>query len=60
MAPGTKRKTGWNAQVRRKGYTDVQAIEIVRQVAPDTWTNCVNQVFQTEIGFPAITTSLAA
>ena len=41
--------------VRVTGYTDAQVIEIVQHVALNTWTNYVNEVFQTEIDFPVVT-----
>ncbi|WP_295631005.1 peroxidase-related enzyme [Novosphingobium sp.] len=46
--------------VKAAGYTDAQVIEIVQHVALNTWTNYVNEVFQTEIDFPVVKASLAA
>ena len=48
------------AAVRLAGYTDAQIIEIVQHVALNTWTNYFNEVFQTEIDFPAVTARKAA
>jgi uncharacterized peroxidase-related enzyme len=42
------------AAVKLAGYTDAQVIEIVAHVALNTWTNYFNEVFQTEIDFPAV------
>lgn len=47
------------AAVRSAGYSDAQIIEIVQHVALNTWTNYFNEVFATEIDFPAVT-ALAA
>jgi len=46
--------------VRAAGYTDAQVIEIVQHVALNTWTNYVNEVFKTDIDFPAVTARKAA
>lgn len=46
--------------VRNAGYTDGQIVEIVQHVALNTWTNYFNNVFQTEIDFPAVTSRSAA
>jgi uncharacterized peroxidase-related enzyme len=48
------------AAVKRAGYTDAQAIEIVLHVALNTWTNYVNEVFKTEIDFPVVEPRQAA
>jgi len=42
------------AAVRQAGYSDAELIEIVQHVALNTWTNYFNEVFQTEIDFPAV------
>lgn len=41
------------AAVRAAGYDDAQVVEIVAHVALNVLTNYVNEVFQTEIDFPA-------
>jgi len=46
--------------VKLAGYTDAQIVEIVQHVALNTWTNTFNNVFQTEIDFPVVTTRKAA
>ena len=46
--------------VRGAGYTDAQLIEIVQHVALNTWTNYVNEVFKTDIDFPAVAARDAA
>jgi uncharacterized peroxidase-related enzyme len=46
--------------VRAAGYTDAQIIEIVQHVALNTWTNYFNEVFNTEIDFPAVHARKAA
>jgi len=46
--------------VRLAGHTDAQVIEIVQHVALNTWTNYVNEVFKTDIDFPAVTARSAA
>lgn len=48
------------AAVKSAGYSDAQVIEIVQHVALNSWTNYVNNVFQTEIDFPVVTASAAA
>jgi uncharacterized peroxidase-related enzyme len=45
--------------VKLAGYDDAQVIEIVLHVALNTLTNYVNEVAQTEVDFPAVS-SLAA
>ena len=47
------------AAVRLAGYTDAQIIEIVQHVALNSWTNYFNNVFQTDIDFPAVNASAA-
>ena len=42
------------------GYDDAQAIEIVAHVALNTLTNYVNEVFATDVDFPAAAPLLAA
>jgi uncharacterized peroxidase-related enzyme len=46
--------------VRLAGYTDAQVIEIVQHVALNSWTNYVNEVFQTDIDFPVVAARKAA
>lgn len=48
------------AAVRAAGYTDAQIVEIVQHVALNTWTNYFNEVFGTEIDFPAVEARKAA
>lgn len=48
------------AAVKAAGYSDAQVIEIVQHVALNTWTNFFNEVFQTEIDFPAVAPRQAA
>ena len=48
------------AAVKAAGYSDAQTIEIVAHVALNTWTNIFNEVFQTEIDFPAVAPQRAA
>ncbi|MFN7023603.1 MAG: carboxymuconolactone decarboxylase family protein [Pseudorhizobium sp.] len=48
------------AAVKDAGYSDEQIIEIVQHVALNTWTNYFNNVFRTEIDFPAVTSWAAA
>jgi uncharacterized peroxidase-related enzyme len=48
------------AAVKQAGYTDAQVIEIVAHVALNSWTNYFNEVFQTEIDFPAVAPRRAA
>jgi uncharacterized peroxidase-related enzyme len=40
--------------VQQAGYTDEQVVEIVTHVALNTLTNYINEVFKTEIDFPAV------
>ena len=40
--------------VKRAGYDDAQVIEIVLDVALNTWTNFINVVGKTEIDFPVV------
>jgi alkylhydroperoxidase family enzyme len=46
--------------VKEAGYDDGQVIEIVLNVALNTWTNYVNEVAKTEIDFPRVTIRKAA
>jgi uncharacterized peroxidase-related enzyme len=46
--------------VKLAGYDDAQVIEIVLHVALNTWTNYINEVAQTDIDFPVVTTRKAA
>jgi uncharacterized peroxidase-related enzyme len=46
--------------VKTAGYSDAQIIEIVQHVALNSWTNYVNNVFETEIDFPVVTARAAA
>jgi uncharacterized peroxidase-related enzyme len=48
------------AAVRAAGYSDAAIIEIVQHVALNSWTNYVNNVFDTEIDFPAVPARAAA
>ncbi len=48
------------AAVKAAGYTDAQVIEIVQHVALNIWTNYFNEVFQTEVDFPAVDARKAA
>ncbi len=48
------------AAVKNAGYSDAQVIEIVQHVALNSWTNYFNNVFQTEIDFPVVTSRAAA
>jgi uncharacterized peroxidase-related enzyme len=48
------------AAVKSAGYSDAQIIEIVQHVALNSWTNYVNNVFETEIDFPVVTAKVAA
>ncbi|MBS0254794.1 MAG: peroxidase-related enzyme [Proteobacteria bacterium] len=48
------------AAVQQAGYSDAQIIEIVQHVALNVWTNTFNNVFQTEVDFPAVTAREAA
>ena len=46
--------------VRQAGYSDAEIIEIVLHVALNTLTNYINEVAETEIDFPVVTTRAAA
>ncbi len=46
--------------VRDAGYSDAELLEIVGHVALNVLTNYVNEVFGTEIDFPAVNASRAA
>lgn len=46
--------------VKLAGYDDAQVIEIVLHVALNTWTNYINEVANTDIDFPLVTTRKAA
>ncbi len=46
--------------VKLAGYSDAQVIEIVQHVALNTWTNYVNEVFNTDIDFPVVSARAAA
>jgi uncharacterized peroxidase-related enzyme len=46
--------------VKSAGYDDAQLIEIVLDVALNTWTNYINIVGQTEIDFPVVNARQAA
>jgi uncharacterized peroxidase-related enzyme len=46
--------------VRGAGYSDAEIIEIVAHVALNTLTNYINEVFGTEVDFPAVPVSQAA
>ena len=48
------------AAVKAAGYDDAQIVEIVLHVALNTLTNYVNEVFKTDIDFPAVTARKAA
>jgi uncharacterized peroxidase-related enzyme len=48
------------SSVRLAGYSDAQIIEIVQHVALNTWTNYFNEVFGTDIDFPAVQARKAA
>ncbi len=41
------------AKVRAAGYSDAEIVEIVTHVALNTLTNYINEVFETDIDFPA-------
>jgi len=41
------------AAVRAAGWTDAQVIEMVQDVALNTWTNYLNEVALTDLDFPA-------
>lgn len=40
--------------VRAEGYDDAEIIEIILNVALNTWTNYLNKVAETEIDFPVV------
>jgi uncharacterized peroxidase-related enzyme len=40
------------ARVRAAGYSDAEIVEIIAHVAPNTFTNYVNEALDTEIDFP--------
>lgn len=46
--------------VQAAGYSEAELLEIVAHVALNTLTNYVNEVFKTEIDFPAVKVSRAA
>lgn len=46
--------------VRAAGYSDAEIVEIVAHVALNTLTNYLNEVFKTEVDFPAVPLRLAA
>ncbi len=48
------------AAVRAAGHSDAEIVEIVAHVALNTLTNYINEVFKTEIDFPAVSVKLAA
>jgi uncharacterized peroxidase-related enzyme len=48
------------ALVRAAGYSDAEVVEIVAHVALNTLTNYINEVFGTEVDFPAVPVSQAA
>jgi uncharacterized peroxidase-related enzyme len=48
------------ALVRAAGYSDAEIVEIVAHVALNTLTNYINEVFGTEVDFPAVPVSQAA
>jgi uncharacterized peroxidase-related enzyme len=48
------------ATVRSAGYSDAQLLEIVGHVALNTLTNYINEVFKTDIDFPAVRSKAAA
>jgi uncharacterized peroxidase-related enzyme len=47
-------------KVKAAGYSDAELVEIVAHVALNTLTNYINEVFKTEIDFPAVKPLLAA
>ncbi len=47
-------------EVKAAGYSDAELVEIVGHVALNTLTNYVNEVFGTEIDFPAVDLAAAA
>lgn len=48
------------AELRSAGYSDAEIIEIIGLIALNVLTNYLNQVFETDIDFPAVETSNAA
>lgn len=48
------------AAVRAAGYSDAAIVEIVAHVALNTLTNYINEVFKTDVDFPAVTVKIAA
>jgi uncharacterized peroxidase-related enzyme len=46
--------------IKSAGYTDAQVVEIVQHVALNVWTNYVNNVAQTTIDFPVVSTRRVA
>jgi uncharacterized peroxidase-related enzyme len=48
------------ALVRAAGYSDAEIVEIVAHVALNTLTNYINEVFDTEVDFPAVPVTQAA
>ena len=48
------------ALVRAAAYSDAEIVEIVAHVALNTLTNYINEVFGTEVDFPAVPATLAA
>lgn len=48
------------AAVRNAGYSDAEIVEIVAHVALNTLTNYLNEVFKTDVDFPAVPVSRAA
>eukprot|EP01036_Dinobryon_divergens_P036716 gene36716-47863_t len=46
--------------VRAGGYSDAELVEIVAHVALNTLTNYINEVFKTDIDFPALPAKKAA
>lgn len=45
--------------VKSAGYSDGEIVEIIAHVALNTLTNYVNEVLDTEVDFPAVTTNAA-
>ena len=48
------------ALVRTASYSDAEIVEIVAHVALNTLTNYINEVFGTEVDFPAVPVTQAA
>lgn len=46
--------------VRAAGYDDAEIVEIVLDVALNTWTNFINEVAKTDIDFPVVSARQAA